>query len=228
MDIYCINQNTVGMTKKKSISQLPYQLIKTGLLSTLFLICFAAIAHAGDGFTEDILNKKISLSADQREVKDILVEISKQAEIKFVYSAQKIPVRKKVSLEVRDQRLGDVLNNLLQPLEVLYYVSGNQIVLMKKGQENSFVAKQMNSAPDKEKVPEKENLFKNITGKVTNEKGEAMEGVSVLVRGTNRGTTTNSTGNFTINAEVGETLDFSMVGYKNFSVKMTGWDDPLL
>jgi TonB-dependent starch-binding outer membrane protein SusC len=42
----------------------------------------------------------------------------------------------------------------------------------------------------------------------------------VLVRATNRGTTTNSTGNFTINAEVGETLDFSMVGYKNFSVKL--------
>ncbi len=220
MDTYCINQNTVGMTKKKSISQVPYQLIKTGLLSTLFLICLTAIAHAGDGFTEDILNKKISLSVDQKEVKDILVDISKQAEIKFVYSAQKIPVRKKVSLEVHDQRLGDVLNNLLQPLEVLYYVSGNQIVLMKKGQESSFVAKQMNGQPDKEKVPEKENLFKNITGKVTNEKGEAMEGVSVLVRGTNRGTTTNSSGNFTINAEVGETLDFSMVGYKDFSVKI--------
>ena len=106
MDTYCINQNTVGMTKKKSISQLPYQLIKTGLLSTLFLICFAAIAHAGDGFAEDILNKKISLSADQREVKDILVEISKQAEInsctahrRYLY-AKKYPWKYATSVSV--------------------------------------------------------------------------------------------------------------------------------
>ena len=82
---------------------------------------------------EDVLNRKISLIVEQKEVRAILSEISKLAEIKFVYSAQRIPSRKKVSLQVHDERLGDVLNSLLAPLDVLYYVSGNQIVLMKKG-----------------------------------------------------------------------------------------------
>ena len=50
-----------------------------------------------------------------------------------------------------------------------------------------------------------------ITGKVTNEKGEPLQGASVTVRGTTRGTTTNAAGVFSIDAEEGQTLEFSMV-----------------
>src|SRR4029079_12731783 len=79
------------------------------------------------------------------------------------------------------------------------------------------------------KISEREylvNLAKNITGKVTNEKGEPLVGVSVSVstkgtsRTSSRGTTTTSDGSFSINAEVVETLNFSMVGYKTHSIKV--------
>lgn len=66
-----------------------------------------------------------------------------------------------------------------------------------------------------------EFFFRNISGRVTNEKGEAMQGVSVTVTGTTRGTTTGANGTFTIDAEIGETLEFSSVGYTSFSVKIT-------
>src|SRR4051812_36148323 len=118
------------MKKNKPIRQLICQLMRVGLLPVLLIICFGEVIYAKPGNDEEILDKKISLVAEQKEVKIILGEISKLAEIKFVYSAQKIPARKKVSLLAYDQRLGDVLNLLLRPLEVLYYVSGNQIVLM--------------------------------------------------------------------------------------------------
>lgn len=88
-----------------------------------------------------MLDKKISIIAEQKEVRAVLTEISKLAEIKFVYSSQRIPSRKKVSLLVEDEKLGNVLNSLLAPLDVLYYVSGNQIVLMKKEEEESFSLK---------------------------------------------------------------------------------------
>jgi TonB-linked SusC/RagA family outer membrane protein len=189
------------------------------LLTVSLILCFGGTGYAKTGDTEEILNKKISLVVEQKEVKSILTEISKLAEIKFVYSAQRIPSRKKVSFHAYDQKLGDVLNLLLQPLDVLYYVSGNQIVLVKKGEERSLFAR-LKDQSDIKKITETENFYKDVTGKVTNDKGEPLVGVSVLVKGTSRGTTTNFTGSFTINAEVGETLDFSMVGYKLYSVKI--------
>ena len=168
---------------------------------------------------EDVLDKKITLVVKQKPVREVLNDISRLVEIKFVYSAQKIPARKKVSILATDQKVREVLDLLLEPLDVLYYVSGNQVVLIKKHELNDVVVKLQRLADNKKQIPV--NFFyKTITGKVTNDKGEPLQGVSVVVKGTTRGTTTNATGNFTIDAEAGETLDFSMVGYKTFSLKV--------
>lgn len=60
-----------------------------------------------------------------------------------------------------------------------------------------------------------------ITGKVTtSENGSELPGVSVSVKGSTRGTTTNANGVFTINASPSETLVFTFVGFKATSVKV--------
>ena len=45
------------------------------------------------------------LTAEQKEVKVVLAEISRLAAIKFVYSSQRIPAHQKVSLQARDRRV---------------------------------------------------------------------------------------------------------------------------
>ena len=61
-----------------------------------------------------------------------------------------------------------------------------------------------------------------VTGKVVDEKGEALPGVNVLVKGTNIGTATNTDGQYTINAPEGSTLVFSFVGYSAQEVPLSG------
>ena len=61
---------------------------------------------------------------------------------------------------------------------------------------------------------------RTITGKITDEKGEGLGGVSVVVQGTNRGTSSANDGSFTIDANEGETLVFSLVGYKPYTVSV--------
>lgn len=52
-----------------------------------------------------------------------------------------------------------------------------------------------------------------IKGKVTAEEdGSILPGISVLVKGTSSGTTTDSDGNYSISAPAGGTLVFSFVG----------------
>lgn len=52
-----------------------------------------------------------------------------------------------------------------------------------------------------------------VTGRITDATGAGVVGVSVTIKGTTRGTTTNNEGNFTIEVNRGETLVFSAVGY---------------
>jgi TonB-linked SusC/RagA family outer membrane protein len=53
---------------------------------------------------------------------------------------------------------------------------------------------------------------KTITGKVTTEVGTPLSGASVVVKGTRTGTTTNAQGNYTVRADVGQTLQFRYIG----------------
>jgi len=186
------NQNDAVM-KKNNVARQSIMMYLKGLLSLLLLVSCSNFSLANPGNGGDVLDKKISLIVEQKEVKSILAELSKLAEIKFVYSSQRIPCKKKVSLQVHDKKLSEVLNSLFIPLDVLYYVSGSQIVLMKKGDEKESMEKLV-SQPEGQIT--QELFYKNITGKVSNDKGEALAGVSITVKGTSRGTTTNAQGFF--------------------------------
>jgi TonB-linked SusC/RagA family outer membrane protein len=204
--------------KKVLVNQLIYRFMRIGLLPLLLITGFTGIMYARPAHGQEVLNQKINLIADNKEVKTVLNELSRLADIKFVYSSQRIPARQKISVIARNKRLGDVLDIILQPLNILYYVSGKQIVLMRKGEDFSMSAYLDND--QHKNLPPEEFPVKPITGKVTTDNGEPLAGVSVLVRGTNRGTVTDEKGSFTITADAGETLEFSMVGYKVFAVKV--------
>lgn len=61
-----------------------------------------------------------------------------------------------------------------------------------------------------------------ITGKVSGADGAGIPGVSVTVKGSPRGTSTNATGNFSIEANKGDVLVFSYIGYTTQEVAVTG------
>ncbi len=54
---------------------------------------------------------------------------------------------------------------------------------------------------------------KIVTGKVTSEQGSPVSGVAVLVKGTVNGTTTNAEGNYSLRVDVGQTLQFRLLGF---------------
>ncbi|MEO5681744.1 MAG: TonB-dependent receptor [Chitinophagaceae bacterium] len=192
--------------------------MRIGLLPLLLLTTFAGTLYANHTSGQEVLNRKVSLVAEQKEVKAILTELSKIADIKFVYSAQRIPCKQKVSLRARNESLGDVLDELLVPLDIFYHVSGEQIVLMRKDSDD--IAASISAKEADKNASADMYVAKVISGRVTNEAGDPLVGVSVLVKGTSRGTTTNANGVFSISADAGETLEFSIIGYKLNTVKI--------
>jgi TonB-linked SusC/RagA family outer membrane protein len=61
-----------------------------------------------------------------------------------------------------------------------------------------------------------------VTGTVTDADGKALEGVSVTIKGSNKGTATGTGGVFTLDAPSNATLVFSSVGFAVREVKVTG------
>lgn len=55
---------------------------------------------------------------------------------------------------------------------------------------------------------------KTVSGKVTSDSGEPLMGVTILVKGTQAGTSSDFDGNYSINVAEGQTLEFSSIGYK--------------
>jgi TonB-linked SusC/RagA family outer membrane protein len=53
---------------------------------------------------------------------------------------------------------------------------------------------------------------KTVTGKVTSETGQGLAGVSVVIKGTTIGTTTNDVGNYAIRATSGQVLQYRLIG----------------
>ncbi|MDF7812183.1 TonB-dependent receptor [Hymenobacter sp. YC55] len=61
-----------------------------------------------------------------------------------------------------------------------------------------------------------------VSGRVTGENGDPLPGVTIIVKGTTQGITTNSDGGFTLNAPEGSTLIFSYVGFGRKEVTISG------
>lgn len=65
-------------------------------------------------------------------------------------------------------------------------------------------------------------LFQSeIRGVVKNQNGTPLEGVTVKVKGTNIGTKTNAQGQFSLNADLNQVLQFSLVGHEPFETTIS-------
>ena len=85
----------------------------------------------------------------------------------------------------------------------------------------------VNAAENSDRKKNRNLTFKNkeidlVKGKVTDETGASLPGVSVLVVGTKKGAVTDIDGNYVIEAKIGDVMQFSYVGLETKTVTVTG------
>lgn len=149
----------------------------------------------------NVLETQVSMNLEDTPLKTVLQEIERQTKIHFTYSVQKLAADTKVSVQVKDESLKSVLKDLSQSLDLDYEVfNGNTIVLK-----------------DRFSKPFDLNA-KTVTGTVTASSGETLIGATVVIKGTNKGTITGVNGEYSIEAEEGEVLVFSYIGYEKKEV----------
>ena len=69
--------------KKVLVNQLIYRFMRLGLLPLLLITGLSGIMYARPVHGQEVLNQRINLIADNKEVKTVLNEISQITDIKF-------------------------------------------------------------------------------------------------------------------------------------------------
>lgn len=198
----------------KHVKSLLIQCMKISLVQLIIAIIFLGASWAGDLSAQDLLSRRVTLEVENKRIKNVLAEIGKQAGVKFSYSPQVVNTsRNLVSVRAEKEPLKSVLEKVLGSQNIRYEIIGKQIVLSKpSGGPQSLNNLQIERSP---------SVDRNVTGNVTDEKGEGMPGVSVLIKGTQKGTTTDLDGKFTMELPDGPVvLVVSFVGYTSQEIEV--------
>lgn len=194
-----------------------FYLMKITLTPLLFVCLLTTLSFAENTFGQERLQEKITLYLKNTELKTVLKTIEQKANVVFSYQKGVLTTNEKLSLDIKDETLESVLQQILTPRQINFQVlKANKIVLTRRFLGN--VQEESKSKPILSPLDLK--LDQTVTGKVSDEKGDGLPGVSILVKGTQRGTSTNATGDFSIavpdrsDGPEKAVLVFSYVGYE--------------
>ena len=160
----------------------------------IFLILFGCLqVHAAVYSQNDV---KISLDLENVSLEEVIWAIERQTDFVFMYGTSDVEKVQSLTVKENDKGVGEILQACLRNTGLCYEISGNAVVI-KKG--------------------EQQVEGRKITGKVTDEKGNTLPGVTVLIKGTMLGTTTDVDGSYSLECPETEglTLVFSFVGMKS-------------
>lgn len=165
------------------------------LLLVLWLSLGEMAAYAQ---TQTIESKTVTLSLKQAKLAKILKAIQDKSSVQIVFNGQvvdKIPAQ---NVEAKKEKLTTLLNRILNNTGLGYIIRDNVIII------------QVRPAT----VTVNATLGAAVFGKVRSETGEPMALVTVTNLQTGSNTLTDRGGNFILNAEVNDRIQFRHLGYK--------------
>lgn len=127
---------------------------------------------------------KVSFKFQKTTFEQVIQEIQKQTDYDFIYNSKAFP-QKSFAIEAQNREVKSILDELSRDLGLEYTIMNKVITLRMKNTPSSS-------------APQSDQGLRIIKGKVVDEKGEPLPGVSVVVKNTVQGTASDVNGNFTI------------------------------
>ncbi|GAB4021207.1 TonB-dependent receptor [Spirosoma migulaei] len=189
-------------------------LMRITIAQLLCTVLFLNMTYARTVKAQALLEQSITLSVENKEIRVVLSTIEKAAKVTFSYIPQQIQADRKVSINISNQRLSTVLDQLFRNLPITYEVVGKKQILLSvrpTGQPSIPTLLPKNTSFEPSPATDRQ-----LSGTVKSETGEGLPGVSVVVKNTTRGTTTDADGKYRLSVpDEATTLVFSFVGYLN-------------
>ncbi len=163
---------------------------------TFVLFCVGVLSISASVYSQDA---KVSIYLENKPVDEVFSAIKSQTDYSFWFNLKDVDLEQRVSLNANNISVKSVLSQTLKNQDVDFALMGNHIIITKKGFFASVAEQQQGIA---------------ITGTVTDENGESLPGVNVIIKGTTTGQVTNIDGKYSINVPGKDAvLVFSYIGY---------------
>ncbi len=152
----------------------------------------------------------LSLKLDGESITDVFQKIEEKTPFTFAYRKSIIDNKTKLDATFSEESLASLLR----------YVSQNTGLSFKRVDETIQVSKSFLSEPSVEEVSTSIEQM-DVRGKVVDQNGQGLPGVSVIVQGTTSGTTTDGDGNYRLTVPDGATLVYSFVGFESQEIPVS-------
>lgn len=176
-----------------------------------FVSC--VILQAGNAYAS--LNDRyddvyVSINANNAKLKQVFELIEHQTIFSFAYDETDVNLAKQVSLITGKQLLKDVLSLVATQTGLKFTEKANQILVQVKEEKKIFKTKGLL----------KTNAI--VTGTVTDADGVPLRNVTVTIKGSATAVQTDASGKFTIDAQDNAVLVFTIVGYEQQEISVSG------
>lgn len=171
-----------------------------------FLLLAMAINVQASTYSESV---KFDLKLNKVSLKEVFQTITDQSEFKFIYNNDVVNDKQKVSVNTDGARVEEILNEILPQFNLEYRVVDKQVIVFPTEEKTKSDVDSKSNAQQQ----------KTLTGKVVDETGTSLPGVTVIVQGTSIGVVTDIDGNYNLAVpNDAKTLVFSFVGMKTQTV----------
>ncbi|ERJ59613.1 hypothetical protein M472_12605 [Sphingobacterium paucimobilis HER1398] len=150
--------------------------------------------------------QQIKLKTDNSTVHKVIEELSKQTKYNFFYEKALIDRVAVSDLNIYSDNIEDVLKTILSKTDLTYKIVGNTISIAES------------NTPKATSISHKQTP---ITGTIENVNAKKLGGVTITVIETNKQTSSRQDGSFVIDAQVGNTLLITFLGYQVQRIKIT-------
>ncbi|TKG89405.1 SusC/RagA family TonB-linked outer membrane protein [Puteibacter caeruleilacunae] len=175
---------------------------------TIFILLISIVqTFAKSSYSQET---KLSLDLNSVTVEKVLDEVEMNSEFYFLYNKRLVDVEREVSIKVKGQSISKILDKLFEGTGVSYSIVNRQILLVN----NRLLGIEKKTTKQDASV---------LKGKVTDEAGDPLPGVSVFIKGTTVGITTDIDGNYKLELPEGaEVVVFSFVGMRTQEILLEG------
>lgn len=150
---------------------------------------------------ETILAQKVSLNQKNATVAQLLVNIEQQTGYTFFYRKNDIELMKPLNVSLQNVSVETALNYIFKDQPCSFQIKDKLIVLQKR---------LVNNEPE-QLLQQQEHT---VSGTVTDSSGMPIPSVSVLIKGSTKGTSTNTDGVYQIKVNLGQALVFRAIGFQ--------------
>lgn len=146
----------------------------------------------------------VHLQAREHTLQAIFNEVEKQAGLLTFFSNNELDMRRTVRLQKKDFTIKELYQVILEGTQLQAEIINNYVVIR----------------PAPPALPQTQPKERTLTGQVTDDKGEPLPGVTIMVLETTTGTSTDLDGKYSLKVKPGSTLKFSFVGMKEQIIRI--------